>query len=137
VPAEEALTRLSAAVVPESLERVHAGLEELWRQADDVGLEDRIRFETAVAEVAGNIVQHSGAVSGHFEVELRADADRLEARFRDEGERVEVDLSAAHLPADLAESGRGLALTLAAVDELEYRREGRTNHWRVLRRRRP
>jgi serine/threonine-protein kinase RsbW len=36
----------------------------------------------------------------------------------------------------MAESGRGLALTLAAVDELVYRRDGDTNHWRIVRRRR-
>jgi hypothetical protein len=31
------------------------------------------------------------------------------------------------------ESGQGLALTLAAVDELVYRRDGGTNHWRIVR----
>ena len=136
MPAEEVLARLRAPVEPASMDRVHEELEELWQQAPDVGVEDRIRFETAVAEIAGNIVQHSGGASGHFELELRADAERLEASFRDHGQRVDLDLSTVHLPDELAESGRGLALTLAAVDELEYRREGRINHWRVVRRRR-
>lgn len=39
------------------------------------------------------------------------------------------------MPSAMAESGRGLALTLAAV-ELVYRRDGDTNHWRIVRRRR-
>ena len=135
MPADEALARLTAPVETASLERVMAGLEELWRQAGDVAVEDRIRFETAVAEIAGNILQHGDGSATQFRLELRADADRLEASFEDGGSRVEVDLSAAQLPDDLAESGRGLALALAAVDELEYRRDGSTNHWRVLRRR--
>jgi hypothetical protein len=41
---------------------VHDLLEELWSYAPDVGAADRIGFETAVAEVAANIVQHAAAV---------------------------------------------------------------------------
>jgi serine/threonine-protein kinase RsbW len=62
--------------------------------------------------------------------------DRIEGEFLDNGCRAEVDLATAAMPRAMSESGRGLALTLAAVDELVYRRDGGTNHWRIVRLRR-
>jgi serine/threonine-protein kinase RsbW len=132
VSGEDGRTLVTAAE-PAALERVHELLEQLWEDADDVGAQDRIRFETAVPEIAGNIVMH--APDGRpLEFTLRANVrpDRIEARFEDSGRRVDVDLAAAQLPDDLAESGRGLALALAAADEVEYRRDGAKNCWRVM-----
>jgi serine/threonine-protein kinase RsbW len=137
VPGDEGRT-LVAPAEPAALERVHELLEALWEDAGDVSLEDRLHFETAVTEIAGNIVLH--AHDGRpleFTLDVRAHPDRIEARFRDAGRRADVDLSAARLPDDLAESGRGLALALAAADVLEYRRDGSENCWRVVRARRP
>jgi len=126
--------RLTTSTEPQALERVHALLERLWQQHDDIGLPDRIRFETAVTEIAGNIIRH--ATDGEpidFELAVVAHPGSLEAEFRDEGQRVDVELDEAQLPSPLAESGRGLALALAAVHELTYRRDGPTNHWRIVR----
>jgi anti-sigma regulatory factor (Ser/Thr protein kinase) len=126
--------RLTASTEPESLEKVQALLERLWLQHDDVVLPDRIRFETAVTEIAGNIIRH--ATDGEpidFELAVVAQPGSLQAEFRDEGKRVDVELDGAQLPSPLAESGRGLALALAAVHELSCRREGSTNHWRIVR----
>ena len=128
--------QLTASTEPESLDKVHALLERLWQQHEDVVPEDRMRFEIAVTEIAGNIIRH--ATDGEpidFELEAVALPGRLQAEFRDGGKRVDVELEGAQLPSHLAESGRGLALALAAVHELGYRREGSTNHWRIVRRR--
>jgi serine/threonine-protein kinase RsbW len=122
--------------VPASLDRVHALLEEVWASHQDVEPDDRMRFELGVTEIAGNIVEHAaapGPIDFHLGVEVFE--DRLEARFRDPGRRVEVDFDAAAMPDGLAESGRGLALVLAVVDELTYRHDGSENHWLVMRRR--
>jgi serine/threonine-protein kinase RsbW len=135
VPGERSRS-LVAPAEPASLELVHDLLEALWLDVGDVGLEDRLRFETAVTEIAGNIVLH--APDGRpldFTLHVSASPDRVEARFQDAGRRADVDLSAARLPDDLAESGRGLALALAAVDDLQYRRDGAVNCWRVVRKR--
>lgn len=126
--------RLTASTEPASLERVQALIERLWLEHGDVLPEDRMRFEIAVTEIAGNIIRH--ATDGDpidFELEVVAQPGRLQAEFRDGGKRVDVELDGAHLPSQLAESGRGLALALAAVQELSYRREGSTNHWRIVR----
>ncbi|MGY1822916.1 ATP-binding protein [Geodermatophilus sp. SYSU D00079] len=131
---DEEVLRLTASTVPASLEAVHALLERLWLEHGEVVPEDRMRFEIAVTEIAGNIIRH--ATDGDpidFELEVVARPGRLQAEFRDGGKRVDVELDGAQLPSQLAESGRGLALALAAVHELGYRREGSTNHWRIVR----
>ena len=127
---------LTAAVEPASLDRVHALLETVWAAHEDVGPADRMAFAIAVTEVAGNIIAHSdGGQALSFCVRVRVGTEHLEAEFEDPGQRVAVDLSAVEMPEGLAESGRGLALALRCVDQLEYRRVGELNHWRMVRRR--
>jgi anti-sigma regulatory factor (Ser/Thr protein kinase) len=38
------------------------------------------------------------------------------------------------MPAPTVETGRGLAIAHKALDELEYRREGEVNTWRLVKR---
>ena len=136
--ATDARHRVSLPAVPASLDRVHALLEAVWADHDDVVVDDRMRFEIGVTEIAGNIVEHAAApapIDLHLAVEVHP--DRLEARFRDPGGRVEVDFDNAAMPDELAESGRGLAMVLAVVDELTYRNDGSDNHWLIVRRRAP
>jgi anti-sigma regulatory factor (Ser/Thr protein kinase) len=127
---------LRACAAPQCLERVHELLAALWADAPGVGAEDRIGFETAVAEVAANIVEHSGAgpdMRVGLNLQVRAYADRVEALFCDTGVEADVDIGSAALPDDMAESGRGLAIARAAVDEVVYERDGGVNRWRVTR----
>jgi serine/threonine-protein kinase RsbW len=134
VPAE---LSLRAPGVPASLDDVHALLSRAWDQHPDVADDDRMRFEIAVVEIAGNVVEHAGDPHPvDFELAVRVEDDRLEARFQDPGCPVEVDFGTAAMPDPLAESGRGVALAQATADELTYRRVGAVNHWLVLRRRR-
>lgn len=128
---------LSAPATPEMLDLVHAVLEQLWAAHDDVGTADRVRFETAVIEILGNIVEHAyqldaaAAGSRRFDVVLAATETELVASFGDDGVPMSIDLSAVAMPDDLAESGRGLALAMAAVDDLTYERVGGRNLWRL------
>lgn len=97
---------------------------------------DRFPFEIAVAEIAANIIEHAAlgqAVS--MSLQLRALPERLEAEFTDEGRPARVDLEAVELPDALAERGRGLAIAMAALDELSYRRRGGVNRWILVRER--
>ena len=132
----EARHSIRSPAVPASLDLVHTLLEEVWTAHPDVQSEDRTRFEIGVTEIAGNIVEHASApapIDFHLGVEVHS--DRLEARFRDPGRRVDLDFDAATMPDELAESGRGLALVLAVVDQLTYRNDGSDNHWLIVRRR--
>ncbi len=119
------------------LEDVHAALARLWDAAPEVPDLDRLRFETAVIEIATNVVRHTVPVGDgpvRASVLLRADPARLEAELTDDGAPVRVDLDPAPVD-DFAESGRGIALVLRAVDSLSLAREGGRNTWRLARHR--
>lgn len=118
---------------PECLDRVHDLVARLWDTADGFSDDARIRFETAVAEVAANVVEHAGSGDRAVALVLRlARRDgRVVAALEDDGRPAEVDLGALRFPADDAESGRGLALARAAADELTYGRDGDRNRWWV------
>ncbi len=130
---------LDVCAQPECLERVHGLLERLWDDAPELDPGARMRFEIAVVEVATNIVEHAGEPGGDCTVDLNlrlaAYPDRVEARFRDTGREAVLDVSGAVLPEDAAETGRGIAMALAALDEVSYEREGDVNCWRVVLRR--
>jgi serine/threonine-protein kinase RsbW len=106
-----------------ALERVHDALERLWRVVD-VGETDRIALETAVVEVAGNVLRHGlDGRGGHLL--LRADDAGLVAEITQPGPPPAVDLDTA-MPGVEAESGRGLALTRMLVELTCSERAGAT-----------
>ena len=128
---------LSAPATPEMIELVHAVLEQLWEANEDVAVADRARFEMAVIEILGNIIEPPpqsdppAAGSRRFDIAVAAPATALVESFGDNGLPMSIDLSAVAMPDELAESGRGLALAMAAVDDLTYDRENGRNHWRL------
>lgn len=121
---------LEAAADLACLERVHALVAELWTRAPDVQQRDRLRFETAVIEVAGNIVEHGGN-GVRLALRLSTRRDAVEATFCDTGEPVDLDEVTSELSDPFAETGRGLALARAAADDVGYARTDTTNHWWV------
>lgn len=126
--------RLQVAAQPESLDRVHDLLVQLWDDEPDVPTVDRASFETAVVEVTGNIVRHACATApATITIVLTARSGQLVAELCDTGAAVEVALDGA-MPDGLQESGRGLPLACAVTDELVYRRDGDVNCWRLIRR---
>ncbi len=132
----EGRVELSAPATPEMMHMVHAVLEQLWTNHEDVSMVDRIRFETAVIEILGNIVEHAyemeaGGTERRFDVRLTATDTALVAAFGDDGMPAAIDLSNVVMPGEDAESGRGLALAMAAVDEISYDRAAGRNHWRL------
>ena len=137
MPAEAVATlSLEGRADPVSLDRVHDLVDELWNRVPDVAVRDRHAFETAVIEVAGNIVEHGGP-EVRLRVWLTVTADRVEAHFRDTGRAVDLSAADGPEPDELAEGGRGLALARAAADAVEYERTGLTNRWRVSKARTP
>ena len=136
MPDDDGRVELSAPATPEMMHLVHAVLEQLWSQHDDVSMVDRIRFETAVIEILGNIVEHAyrlepGGTERRFDITLTATEEALVASFGDDGMPVAIDLSEVTMPGEDAESGRGLALAIAAVDDITYDRSSGRNHWRL------
>jgi serine/threonine-protein kinase RsbW len=132
---------LSAPADLHIVDLLHALLEQLWIGNPEVSAEDRFRFETAVIEVLGNIVEHAyqldPAAAEHrdqarrFIVVLAVTADEVVASFGDNGLPTCLDLSHVAMPQEDAESGRGLALAAATTDELSYERVEGRNHWKL------
>ncbi|UKF24389.1 MULTISPECIES: ATP-binding protein [Clavibacter] len=125
--------------VDESLAAVHAVIAAVWDQASDVSDEERMLFETAVVEIAGNVVEHGVSVgerAGYpvtFTMTVICQHDRIVALFEDDGKPAVVDLTRVSMPDDLSESGRGLALAQAVLDDLTYERTDGSNRWRLVR----
>lgn len=132
---------LSAPATLEIMDCVHAMLEHLWVAHSSVSEHDRTRFEMAVIEVLGNVVEHAfaadhedapGAGGRRFEIIVGVTDGALMAHLGDNGLPTELDLSGVAMPDVLAESGRGLALAEAALDHLSYERVGGRNLWDLL-----
>lgn len=129
---------LRAAAVPESLELIHELLEEVWVGEPGIEPMDRIRFETALIEVASNIIEHSQPASTdpvRFVLAVECEPERLYAEFTDNARPAGIDLGAAELPDDMSGSGRGLALAKVALDQFSYAKEDKGNRWTLLCRR--
>jgi anti-sigma regulatory factor (Ser/Thr protein kinase) len=133
---------------PEHLADLHGALASLWREVAHLWPRPpdaiwQAQFATGVGEIGANIIQYAYAPDspGSLGLRLRVFDQRIEACFSDTGqpyvaspdtEEPDVDVD---LPS-LVESGRGIAITRAAVDELTYDRgEAGTNHWVLVKRR--
>lgn len=137
----ESRIELSAPATPEIMDLVHAMLEHLWGTCPDVSDRDRMRFEMSVIEILGNVVEHAYAADNtdipgqegrRFEIVVGITEANLMAHLGDNGLPTELDLSGVAMPDVLAESGRGLALATAALDDLSYERVGGRNLWDLL-----
>jgi len=119
-------------VTGDHLEAVHDALARFWSLLEE-GPDQRWRllFETAVAEIAANIVEH--ARPPFFTMRLRVGTGCVIAEFSDSGRGWDGPRGPAAVLDDLsAERGRGLTLAEAAVDEVAYERQGLVNHWRLV-----
>jgi serine/threonine-protein kinase RsbW len=115
------------------VDAVHEALGQLWQEVPDVSDDDRILFSLAVSEVATNVVEHaSGEDKPTVSIRLSVDGAELIAVMSDDADPALIRLDEVSMPDADAESGRGLALALAALDELRHE-AGDGNVW-VLRR---
>lgn len=144
---------ISGPAQPALLDRLHAFLAQFWAALKGLALhlpeEQRHRFDTAVIEIAGNVIRYAYAQGnpGPLELILHAYQGYIEAIFTDRGVRYEPQDT--HTPAmssiadlegdedqaitDLPEGGFGLALVRMTVDHLEYERtpDGQ-NRWILI-----
>jgi serine/threonine-protein kinase RsbW len=118
-------------VTGDHLEAVHDAMARFWSLLDETPDQRwRLLFETAVAEIAANIVEH--ATPPFFTMRIRMGAACVIAEFTDSGKGWDGPMGPAAILDDLAaERGRGLTLAGRAVDEVSYERQGLVNHWRL------
>jgi len=126
---------LEGLAVPQTLDALHDLLERVGTEHPEVDASDLMLFETAVIEVAGNVVEHGrppGEVRWTFRLEVLP--DRLEARLSDGGQEYPGGTWGTEMPDAMDEDGRGLALATAVLDSLAYERTDEANHWTMVRR---
>lgn len=117
---------------PAVIGRVHDVFERLGDERADLSADLRGRFELAVVEVVTNVVTHSAANRPvRVELVIRATGDGIEGVVTDDAPPAAVDLDGATMPdpADLAESGRGLALVGLLVDTFIHEPLAAGNRW--------
>ncbi len=99
-----------------------------------MGALDRMAFETALIELASNVIEHADTGQGvTCIVSVTVDDGVMSARLRDGSEPGDFRLTAREMPGADAESGRGLAMVQMLCDELTYERVGGENVWSVRR----
>jgi serine/threonine-protein kinase RsbW len=119
---------------PDDVDTVHDLLETVWTDAPAIAMEDRFSFETALIELASNVIRHADPGSGvSCVLTVETFPDRIEATLSDTGEPGEMQLIERDMPDVLAESGRGIPLIQALVDELRYDRSDGLNRWYITR----
>ncbi|GAA2128752.1 ATP-binding protein [Nocardioides bigeumensis] len=121
--------------VPEGLDELHDLIESIGEEHPHVSDSDLMLFETAVIEIAGNVVEHArprGQVKWTFTLSVLP--DRIEAVLADDGVAyVAKGEGVPDMPVGLTERGRGLALASRVLDFLVHERIHGTNRWRMAR----
>jgi serine/threonine-protein kinase RsbW len=119
---------------PDDVDAVHELVAGLWDARPDVGDLDRMAFETALIELASNVIEHADHGQGvTCVVSVTVDGDVMRARLADGAEPGDFRLVPRDMPGEDAESGRGLAMVQLLCDELTYERVGDENVWSVRR----
>ena len=127
--------RVDTLAVPETLNLLHDLLDRVREEHPELESTDVMLFETAVIEIANNVVEHGrppGTIRYSFVLDV--DSDKLLGHLSDGGPPLEESERA--MPDIHSENGRGLALARVALDDLEYERVGDHNEWTMVRRRR-
>jgi serine/threonine-protein kinase RsbW len=117
------------------VDRVLDALDRLWADTAYVPVQDRTLFALALSEVATNMVQHTAdPETVALTVDVLVSRDCLDATLTDTAPPAEIDWDRVEMPEADSESGRGLALSTAALDELRHFSDERGNTWRLRRR---
>lgn len=127
---------VSGLAVPETLDLLHGLLDEARADHPALGEGDMSMIEMAIIEIAGNVVRHAPpGVTAVYSFRLDVQEDRLVGVLTHSGPEVVLD-GEPEMPEDLmAESGRGLALAGAALDELRHEFTDDQNVWTLVRNR--
>ena len=115
---------------------VHAYIERVWAEHDNLDMMDRLRFETALIELAANVIQHADDGNGIIaDISIEIDGDSIRGTISDSSPAGMVDLAMRDMPDELAESGRGIAFIQRLVDVFHYERRDDENLWVIQKRR--
>lgn len=135
MPADERSAHIDGPARLELVDSVLDAVDDLCGEATHVSSDDRTAFTLAVSEIATNMVQHVGDDTPvTLSVDLRVTAEELQAVLVDTAPPASIDWHGVEMPNVDSESGRGLALAQAVLDEIVHTYDDRGNTWRLSRR---
>jgi serine/threonine-protein kinase RsbW len=129
---------VSGPAVPDAADVIHRLCGQVRSEHPDLDGSDLMLLETAAVELLNNVVQHGTGGHRHdvaWQLDLDVTGEVLHATLTDNGCAFRGDLGRVEMPDVLDESGRGVAMAQAALDELHYHRSAGSNRWELLRRR--
>ena len=119
---------------PDDINFVHTLLDTVWQSSPHIDEAEQMRFELAIVELVSNVIKHSDSGAGvSCTLSIETFPDRIEAVLRDTGEPGNMKLTNRIMPDDDSESGRGIPIIHALVNEFSYERDGEFNIWRLTR----
>ena len=122
-------------VPPDDVDEVHEFLQGIWDENPHIPLRDRFSFETALVELASNIILYSVVTSSvTCDIVIETSTDQINATISDNGDLVDLALDEHIMPDEFSESGRGIPLIKALVDNFEYGNSENKNTWRMSKR---
>jgi serine/threonine-protein kinase RsbW len=127
--------RLDCPAEPAALDLIHDLFARVGEERDDVDGTDLMLMETAVIEIAGNVIAH-GRPAGSITMALtfKVTDTALDVRLRETGQPPPDSPSYA-MPDAEAEHGRGLPLCAAILDTFAYDRVEDANVWHLAKKR--
>jgi len=135
MPPESSSYSVQGIAAPACFEDLHQLLERVSEDHPDVRRTDLDMLETAIIEIAGNVVEH-GCPPGQvaYTLYLWVTETTLKSVLVDSGSEVSSeDRESPDRPDDMAEEGRGLLLAEAVLDEFRYERRDGHNTWTMIR----
>lgn len=117
---------------PDDLDTVQDYIQRVWAAWPGLDALDKLKFETALVELAANVLQHADDgrdVRGS--VSITIDDERIRCSITDTSSACDVALQPKEMPDEFAESGRGIAFIQRLVDVLHYERRDGQNLWLI------
>jgi serine/threonine-protein kinase RsbW len=127
--------RLDCPAQPPAIDELHDLFARVGEERGEVSPTDLMLLETAVIEIAGNVIRH-GRPAGSITMAVTLDVSdaSLDVWIRETGDPP-PDTPSYAMPDVEAESGRGLPLCAAILDTFDYQRVDDTNLWHLGKRR--
>lgn len=132
---EMAIYRKELSIPPDDISNVHKFLTEVWDENPHLSNRDRNSIETAVIELTSNIILYSNGTNGiKCQILVEIDKEGIQATITDNGDLADLEIDEHIMPDEFSESGRGIPLIRALVDEFSYENLNKENTWKISKR---